>query len=179
MFLEWIVCERKDKLSLEAMLPPQDMQRRIQEEIDQETREFQESNLANFDWKWIDYFNGGVSRNIAGKRERPIRYFAISNPQIKLSSILGLTWIKEVANGRNFIHCVVSFLKSISMSLSSVYMEDGDVVLCMKSPAHLRKALFDNVPKEVLEQGLENLTPRMRMVPDYLSHDYKLDILAS
>jgi len=177
---ERLVCERKDKLSLEAMLPPQDMQRRIQEEIDQETREFQESNLANFDWKWIDYFNGGgipVSRNIAGKRERPIRYLAISNPQIKLSSILGLTWIKEVANGRNFIHCVVSFLKSISRSLSSVYMEDGDVVLCMKSPAHLRKALFDNVPKEVLEQGLENLTPRMMMVPDHLFHDYKLHII--
>jgi len=175
---EWLVCERKDKLSLEAMLPPQDMQRRIQEEIDQETREFQESNLANFDWKCIDYFSGGIpsSRNIAGKRERPKRCLAISNPQIKLSSILGLTWKKEVANGSNFIRCVVSFLKSISRSLSSVFMEDGDVVLCMKSPALLRKALFDDVRKEVLDQGFENLTPRMRLVPDYLFQDYKLDI---
>jgi len=31
--------------------------------------------------------------------------------------------------------------------------------------------------KEGLEQRLESLTPRMRMVPDYLFHNYKLDII--
>lgn len=126
-------------------------------------------------WQWEDSQKIRTIKN--GQVFYPVEdYLAISNPRIKLSSILWLSWIKEVANGSNFISCVVTFLKSISRSLSSVFMEDEDVVLCMKSPALLRKALFDHVSNEGLEQGLENLTPRMRMVPDYLSHDYKLDI---
>ena len=96
--------------------------------------------------------------------------------KIKLSTILGLIWKRENGSGSNYNHCIADFLRNIASSLSNVFMKDGDIILVMESAAQLREALAVNVHEKMLESKLDNLKPRVRIVPHELDYDYRLEI---
>jgi len=175
---ERLVLEHKAMLELEAKLSPQDMRRRIEEGLEKDAKEIQENNLSNIDWYAFDYYHPDVplTRNKSGIRGKLYLGLSNTNPQIKWSSILGLVFKRETRQGNNYHHCVAGFLKSIAPSISSVFMESGDVVLSLKSAALLKKALMQNVHEESLESRLEDLKPRVRMVPDDYAKEYILNV---
>jgi len=175
---ERLVLEHKSKLELEAKLSPQEMRKRILDELAQETMEIKENNVATLDWKSIDYFNPGVPlvRNDTGERGKLYLGLSNTNHQIKWSSILGLVFKREHKSGKNYIHCIADFLKNIASSISSIFMEGGDVILSLKSAALLKKALMQHVHDESLESRLDDLEPRVRMVPHDLCKEYSLEV---